>query len=488
MYFSQPPAKPLAPSNYDENRWQHTALRRRMLQGNWEQDLEDEMYRHVAADRREAWGASDMSSNVFEQTVRQLSVLYHETPIVVTSEGDITSLVGRDSITDQAGLWPLMQRMQQYTLGMRECIMRIDVNPHKIGAIVDYPGINYRIVTPDFVVCDASPDDPDRPTMYHEYRIREHNNKLIWVVDVLDIRNPQEPIFGMYKANEDGTLGEDMSELYMGHPTHKGLSGANPYPYIDSDGKPFLPIVLYHAEKTGQLFNPYDQSQLVFGSLQSAVFFTFYSHLLKDSSWPQKFAVGVTLQGLSALDQDVNARRVGISTDPSSILMFQPTDDTQPQLGQFDPGADVHSMLESIAKYEYRVATSSGISPAELQRTSGDPRSGYALAVSRQGQREAQRKYAPVFRMADEELLRKTAILANRFLGASLPEQGYRVSYQSLPMSPQEMEALRKDITEKMAAGLISPVDAIKMLNPDLSDEAAREELIKIRRERAEFM
>ena len=145
-------------------------------------------------------------------------------------------------------------------------------------------------------------------------------------------------------------------------------------------------------------------------------------------------------------------------------------------------------MLESIAKYEYRVATSSGISPAELQRTSGDPRSGYALAVSRQGQREAQRKYAPVFRLADEELLRKTAILANRFLGASLPEQGYRVSYQSLPMSPQEMEALRKDITEKMAAGLISPVDAIKMLNPDLSDEAAREELIKIRRERAEFM
>jgi hypothetical protein len=489
MYsFGAPPSKPIAPTSYDENRWTHSALRRRLLQGNWEQDLEDELYRHIPADRREAWGAADMSSNVFEQTVRQLSVLYHETPIVVNSNGDIAQLVERDGITDMAGLWPLMQRMQQYVLGMRESIIRIDVTPHVIDGPAYQPGVQYRIVTPDFVICDASPDDPDRPTMYHEYRLRQYNDKVIWVVDVLDIRDPERPYFGMYRVNEDGTLGDDMSEIYMGHPTHVGLTGDNAYPYIDSNGRPFLPIVLYHAEKTGQLFNAYDQSQLVFGSLQAAVFFSFYSHLLKDASWPQKYAVGVTLQGLSALDQDVNARRLGITTDPSSILMFQPTDDTQPQLGQFQPGADVHSMLESIAKYEYRVATSSGISPAELQRTSGDPRSGYALAISRQGQREAQRKYAPVFRMADEELMRKTAILSNRFLGTSLPETGYRVSYQSLPMSADEMKGLREDITEKLANGLISPVQAIKMLNPDLSDEAAKEELVKIRVERAEFM
>jgi len=459
-----------------------------MLQGNWDQDLEDELYRHVPADRRDAWGASDMSSNVFEQTVRQLSVLYHEAPIVVNSTGDIDGLIGLDGITSKAGLWPLMQRLQQYTLGMRECFIRIDVTPHTIGSQVYNPGIQYRIVTPDFVVCDSSPDDPDRPTMYSEYRLRQHQGELMWVIDLLDIRNPDEPVFGMFKANKDGTIGDDMSKVFMGHDTHRGLTGASPYPYIDSQGRPFLPVVLYHAEKTGQLFNPYDQSSLVFGSLQSSVYYTFYAHLLKDASWPQKFAVGVTLQGLNALDQDTTARRVGISTDPSSILMFQPTDDTQPQLGQFEAGADVHSMLESIAKYEFRVATSSGISPAELQRTSGDPRSGYALAVSRQGQREAQRKYAPVFRMADEDLMRKTAILSNRFLNTSYPESGYRVSYQSLPMSPEEIKALREDIVQKLAAGLISPVTAIKMLNPDLSDEAAKEELNLIRRERAEFM
>lgn len=475
--------KPNAPTQADEARWSHTALRRRMLQGTWEQDLEDELYRHLPTDRREAWGPSDLSSNVFEQVNRQLSVLYTERPQVHNVEGDIEPL---QKMVNDAGLFPLMQRMQQYTLGMRECIMRIDVNPHAEGMTVDYPGIQYRIVTPDYVICDASPDLPDKPNYYQELRLRTNKeNKTEWVWDIFDIRDLNNPRFGMYKAGADGSIGIDVSEDYMGHPAHVGLDS---YPYIDSQGRPFLPVTMYHAEKTGLLWNTYDQSQLVYGSLQSAVFFSFFSHALRDASWPQRYAIGVTLSGLTAMDQDTTARRTGIATDPSSILMFQPTEDTQPQIGQFQPGADVQSLLESIAKYEYRVATTSGISPAELQRTSGDPRSGYALAVSRQGQREAQRKYAPVFRMADEELLTKTAILSNRFLNTSLPETGYRIAYKSLPLSPEETRAAREDIVQKLSAGLISPIQAMQIMYPDLSEEQARQELTKIRKERAEFM
>ena len=218
------------------------------------------------------------------------------------------------------------------------------------------------------------------------------------------------------------------------------------------------------------------------------MFYCFYSHLLKDCSWPQKYAIGVTLQGLTQLDQDSVARRAGISTDPSTILMFQPTEDTQPVLGQFAPGADVASFLESIAKYEYRVATSAGISPSELQRTSGDPRSGYALAISRTGQRESQKKYSSVFRMADEMLMQKSAILANRFLGESLPEDGYRVAYQALPLSPDEIKAQREDIIQKLSAGLISPITAMQMMYPDLDEQGAITMLEKIRKERAQYI
>jgi hypothetical protein len=314
------------------------------------------------------------------------------------------------------------------------------------NASADYPGLQYRIVTPDYVICEASPDVPDEPTYFAELRLRQINGKQKYVYDVFDIRDKANPKFGMFKANADGTIGDDVSKEVMGHPTHEGAN----YPYFDSKGQPFLPIVMYHAEKTGYLWDTYAQSQLVYGSLQSAVFYCFYSHLLKDCSWPQKYAIGVTLQGLTQLDQDSVARRSGISTDPSTILMFQPTEDTQPVLGQFQPG--------------------------------------YALAVSRTGQREAQKKYASVFRMADESLMQKSAIMANRFLGESLPEDGYRVAYQALPLSPEEIKAQREDIVQKLSAGLISPITAMQMMYPDLDEQGAITMLEKIRKERAQYL
>jgi hypothetical protein len=101
-----------------------------------------------------------------------------------------------------------------------------------------------------------------------------------------------------------------------------------------------------------------------------------------------------------------------------------------------------------------RVALSAGLSPSDISRQSGDARSGYALAVSKSGQREAQKKFAPVFRMGDEELLAKTAMLSNRFLGTNIAEDGYRVSYHSMPLTPEEMRAQREDIIAKMTCRL----------------------------------
>ena len=85
-------------------------------------------------------------------------------------------------------------------------------------------------------------------------------------------------------------------------------------------------------------------------------------------------------------------------------------------------------------------------------------------------------------------MLSKTAALSNRFLNTNLPETGYRVQYSQLKLSPEEMKANREDVIQKLSAGLISPIDAIMQLNPDLDDIEARKELIRIRKERAEFM
>ena len=121
------PIKPLAENTEEQARWEHTGLRRRMILGLWEEDLEDELARHLPADRREAWGPADLSSNPFEQITRQLSVLYHENPSVTNLNGNIEELVSREGLVTKAGLWQLQQRTQQMVLGLRESIIRIDV-------------------------------------------------------------------------------------------------------------------------------------------------------------------------------------------------------------------------------------------------------------------------------------------------------------------------------------------------------------------------
>ena len=132
--------------------------------------------------------------------------------------------------------------------------------------------------------------------------------------------------------------------------------------------------------------------------------------------------------------------------------------------------------------YERRAAAAFNIS-ANMLRSSGDPRSGYALSIDKSGKREAQRSFAPVFRLFDEEFIAKTAAMSNRLLGTNLPEKGYRIKYAPIPLSPSEMDALRKDIMEKMSAGLLSKVDAYIMLNPDCDREEAAREIERIKKE-----
>ena len=121
-------------------------------------------------------------------------------------------------------------------------------------------------------------------------------------------------------------------------------------------------------------------------------------------------------------------------------------------------------------------------------RNSGDPRSGYAISVSKSGQREISKKFSPLFQLVDERLLAKSAKMVNRFLGLGWPEQGYRIQYARIPLSPEEMRAQREDIIGKLNANLIGYIEAIQMLNPDLSREEAKAKLIQIRRETPEFI
>lgn len=479
--------KPRAPSQDENDRQDHTALRVRMLTGQWESDLEGTLAQSLPPDRRESWGPSDLSSNPFAQIVRQLAVLYDQPPTISNELADITELTDRSGLLQRAGLWNLMNKAQQYIIGLRECVVRVDVIPSTGESAISSSRLLYRVVTPDLVYCEADSNSPEDPNYYRELRVRRNpsTGKSEWVYDIIDLRDPKMPIFGLYEAKTDGTIGEDVSELYMGSPALIG----DDYPYRDQLNRPFLPLVLYHCEKTGALWDSYTGSECIFGSLSCGVLFSQFLALARDASWSQKYIVGLSVSGLSQEAQNDVSRRSSVTTDPSSILVFSQDPDAngQPLVGTFAPPVDPNSFLEAIVKYEYRISQSSGIT-SDLLRSSGDPRSGYALSVSKQTQRDSQKKFQPIQREYDEILLAKTAMLVNRFLGSNLPESGYRIQYQSIPLSPEERRSEREDIVAKLQAGLISPVDAVQIMYPDMDEGEAIRYLERVRKEKAQFL
>lgn len=458
-------------------RVRHTRLRRRLLYGLWEPDLIDRLQRQLGHVRRKAWGVPDLSANPFRVLCQQLAVLYDRAPTI--GHADAAAAAELTQAVHDAGLWALMPRVQRDLIGMRENYVRIDVRGKGENA-----RLLYRPVPPDLIEGWAAADDPDVPVHVAEAVLRRTAQGHQWTWEVFDITNPDEPYWQILDANGDdatakwGVL-EDGSAAPAG-----GLRG-DAYEWRGEDGRPFIPGTLYHAARTGSMWDAWEGSEAVEGTLNVAVLWTFFAHCVRNASWPQRYILGAKFAGTSAEGEDESDARVGVVSDPAAIaeLVADENSSTQPTAGQWSPSTSPAELEEAVSAYERRLATFAGLSPADLQRTSGDPRSGYALAVSREGQREAQRRFLPNAQRGDLELLTKSAALLNRARGTKLPEDGWSLTYESIPMSQDE----RTNLLELANANLLDKIDAYTMLNPGTGRDQAERRLDEIARLNARF-
>lgn len=468
MLESVPHLAPLNPA--DLPRWEETSRRWRMLYGCWRDDLMERLRLQIGNVRREAWGEPDLSSNVFRASVTALAVLYDRPPRVPDP--------AFAEVLRRAGLWSLMQRVQRDSLGMREVFVRVDVG----GA-----GLTYSIVPPHRTCCEPMPDDLGRPGMVAQAVLRVVGGAQAWTWDVFDVRDPVRPSYRVLSSDGKTDLSAEVLTIGGEQAPAGGLVG-EAYPYRYATGQPFLPFVLYHAANTGYLFDPFELRELVDGSLNCAVLWTFFGHCVRDASWPQRWTLNARIPGLeietdtTTADGSGQTSRAAIVTDPSTVLELETNEEsgTPGQAGQWGPGSDPAELQEAVGLYERRVAGYAGISPADIQRVAGDPRSGYALAISRDGQRSAQGRFEPSFRLGDEELLSISAALLNRSTGTTYAETGAGLVYDAIPASPEEQQAEREHLLELLAQGLIDRVAVYRRLNPGTTEADAAAALLKI--------
>ena len=476
MYaYSRMPTPP-APSNPSEAmRWEHTRHRRALMEGTWQRLLEDRLQEQLGSTRRQAWGRPDLSANPFKVVATELSTLYDADPDVRHNRaGDVS---GFTDLVSRAALWPQMSRFQSMVIALREMWMRVDVED---GRLI------YRPVPPDMTVAESDPSRPTIPTAYAEVRLRHVRGETVWAWDVMDIRDPANPSYTVRLTTDDARFGEDVTEEVLG-----ARFDGPAYPYrrnpvgIETLGAPILPVVLYHASLYGdRLFDAYNGVELYEGSLSLALYYSYLGHCLRDASFPQRYAIGVRVAGSDSVDGGTRGQRVEVITDPTTILMLDAAMDAQPQVGQFQAGADVEKLEATIAAIAHRLATDAGLSPSELQRTSGSAKSGYAISLSQDGKRTAQRRYVMQFSDSDQRLMAVSATLYNRAMGTQFPEAGYSVLYREIPLSPEELASRREHVLAMQEAGLMTRVEALRYFG-SLSEADAKAALAAIDAEKA---
>lgn len=430
-----------------------------MLYGQHRPDVQKTVRDAVGTERAEAWIEPDLSSNILGSASAQLSVLYDEPPVYVHEDPAAAELMTR--ILREAQHGPMMQRAQRDCIGLREIGIRIDVFGRK-----DAPSVALRPVFPDLVDADAHPDRPDMPARWSEARLRELGGQMEWAWDVHDITDPASPTWKVVRASDDADVsGKVLAGSWAG-------AGSYPWRWGSAEGEPFIPVVLFHASKTASLWDPWFGVELLDGTLLASVYWTFYGHTLLAASWPQRWAANAQVVGADSSNGEGH-----VVADPATVTMLESVGEAGDpiQVGQWQPGADPKTMHEAVSMYEQRVAQFAGIDATDFLRMSGDPRSGYALAISREGKRRAAKKMEPVFQAADVELLSKVAATVNRFAGRELlPETGWSISYQALPPSLEERQAKQTLLFEQYERGLISLAQLKAQLDGISVDEATR--------------
>ena len=446
-------------------RWEQQAHRRRRLDGTWRSDLVQAGIRTVGSERLRGWAEPSLARNVTETILRELAVLY-DAP-ARASHPDEGS--GR-FITEawrQAALQPVHQRLQLYTLGIGSCYLRVrGFTPSTPGGL---PRARFSVVPPDLIYDEPRTDGSGQPALVRHYSPRVVDGSTCWTADEWDLRDPAAPAYRLLHV--DGQALRLLDE-----------QAGDAYPYRDDEAQPVLPYVLYQdgVPRWG-LHDPFHRTELFAGGLDVAVFYWLLTHAFRDSSWPQRYAVGATLAGgeSRAGAQPLAAHVM----DPAVLAIFEtlPDFDGQPSIGQFQPGANVESMSATLEDIAARLAVESGVSPTDLQRAAPN-RSGLSIALTNEGKRRMQARFSSSFRPADERLARVTAAILNSSGDGApgLPTSGYRVSYAHIPLSASEQDARRRHVLESIDAGLMSRLEGYLLLHPELTEADALRDLAKI--------
>ena len=456
----------------DSQRRQHTAKRLRLISGGWELDLHEHFSEHFSAVRARATGRPDMSTNVLQTVSSQTSRLYHTAP-EIRHEDEESQRVMREQC-EQAGLWTKGRRHQQNVVALRESLLFVTRTS-------DGARPQVGLITPDRVYAESSDESPETPNLLVVAQPREYKGEDVWTWDWYDIRDPMNPAFKILIPHAERPI--DVTMELLG----SEFSGpAYPYRYtqpLDDEPDVYIPLSLYHAEDTGQLWDSRYGIEMVDGTLSLAVLWSFWQHIVRDASWPQRVLIDAFVRGATK-DGSGPAQSRAIETDPMSVLCVKSDGNNGGSINQWQAGADPAVVFTAIRQFERRLLQFYEVGGDDYESTGGGPESGHAISLKRETVREASARMEPQFRRGDLATIRMMAAQWNRGNGSpKIAETGYSIRYPSLPKTAQERQAEMELVAAKIDRGLMSRVDAYMQITGEDDRRTAIKRLAEIQQE-----
>ena len=458
----------ITPDNRDDaKRWAAQAKRIRLLEGEHAEDVRDDIRQLFAAEIAADMEISpDLSRNTALMVWQQLATAYANPPKITTKEDtgeELTAIV-------TPRLWPIQAQNNLVLEALNESLIRVDWE-YWNGATE----ATYRIVWPDSVVLCADPNRPDVPERVEWLRFRTPaTGPGVWTWEVWDISDLENPVFRIELVTDQG-IRQDATATFA--PELEGK-----YPYYDAEGVPVLPWVLYHKRIGSRLWSYTQGSELVAGALRLCSLWTNWTEGYLNNAAPVRYVLDAECQ--AGVTRNINGVSVDVvPADRKSILSFQSTGQGGGQLSQFQSGFDPRASSDALETYEKALSVYAGLNPSDLKTTGAQ--SGYAIVVSREGQRRKAREMFPGLGEGDRSLLSIAARLANAYGGNNLPTnaRAYSVEYRGTSETETEKRERVDTVQKELALGLISKPEALRRLNPEITTDAeAVERLIEIQR------
>jgi len=465
MMYIPPYVKPECAD--DIERWDEQGTMYRILTCDHIEDLREEIRATFAAEVADQLEINpDTSRNPMRLLATEMNILYSDAPTVTTTTNtDLSKIVTPYT-------WPIAMYRQRVVVVIRECLTRLDYDK-------DHQNIRYRVVPPHLTLVTAHNDDPSKPVRVEELRTKSVpmqgqmgtyiEDKLCW--EVWDISDETNPVFRIEMIDDQGARLDITDKLY---------DSAQGYPYIDTSGKPVLPYILHHAQLRDALWNYREALELKYGTLRTAALWSHWCDGFVSAAHPQRVAIDMDTP--AGVRKEVNGVSVAtIPVDRTSILRLRSMSDTRPgTITEFSAALEPLAGVQALREYEQGLALYAGLSPSDLQVTTGQ--SGYAIVLSREGKRASQKQQVPAARHGDQEMLAIAArILNSRIKGQNLPESpaDYHILYSDIGMDVTEKKAKAEIVKMKLDMGLISEPEALMMLDTNLDEEAALESYLR---------